>query len=100
VRQNIGGLNMIKKKDDIFEVFFRRKPAMILMALRKNSKNRYGSILAKEVDCTYSHAVKILQEMEKARLVNFEKHGRIKSIELTDNGNRIAEHIEKIKDLL
>jgi len=91
---------MIKKKDDIFEVFFRRKPAMILMALRKNSKNRYGSVLAKEVDCTYSHAVKILQEMEKARLVNFEKHGRIKSIELTDNGNRIAEHIEKIKDLL
>ena len=88
---------MIKKKDDIFEVFFRRKPAMILMALRKNSKNRYGSVLAKEVDCTYSHAVKILQE---ARLVNFEKHGRIKSIELTDNGNRIAEHIEKIKDLL
>ena len=91
---------MVKKKEDIFEVFFRRKPAMILMALRKNARNRYGSVLAKEVDCTYSHAVKILQEMEKARLVNFEKHGRIKSIELTDSGNRIAEHIEKIKDLL
>ena len=96
----IGGLNMAKKKEDIFEVFFRRKPAMILMALRKNTRNRYGSVLAKEVDCTYSHAVKILQEMEKAKLVNFEKHGRIKSIELTDSGNRIAEHIEKIKDLL
>jgi len=91
---------MIKKKEDIFEVFFRRKPAMILMALRKGTRNRYGSVLAKEVDCTYSHAVKILQEMEKARLVNFEKHGRIKSIELTESGNRIAEHIEKIKDLL
>ena len=91
---------MIKKKDDIFEVFFRRKPAMILMALRKGTRNRYGSVLAKEVDCTYSHAVKILQEMEKARLVNFEKHGRIKSIELTESGNRIAEHIEKIKGLL
>ena len=90
---------MVKKKD-IFEVFFRRKPAMILVALRKNARNRYGSLLAKEVDCTYSHAVKILQEMEKARLVNFEKHGRIKSIELTESGNRIAEHIEKIKDLL
>jgi len=89
-----------KKKDDIFEVFFRKKPAMILMALRKGTRNRYGSVLAKEVDCTYSHAVKILQEMEKARLVNFEKHGRIKSIELTENGNRIAEHIERIKDLL
>ena len=91
---------MVKKKEDIFEVFFSRNPAMILMALRKSTRNRYGSVLAKEVDCTYSHAVKILQEMEKAKLVNFEKHGRIKSIELTESGNRIAEHIEKIKDLL
>ena len=91
---------MVKKKEDIFEVFFRKKPAMILMALRKGTRNRYGSVLAKEVDCTYSHAVKILQEMEKSKLVNFEKHGRIKSIELTECGNRVAEHIEKIKDLL
>jgi DNA-binding MarR family transcriptional regulator len=87
-------------KKDIFEVFFRRKPAMILVALRQNVRNRYGSILAKEVDCTYSHAVKILQEMEKANLVEFTKQGRIKMIQLTDHGNRIAEHIEKIKGLL
>jgi len=56
--------------------------------------------IAKEVDCTYSHAVKILQEMEKAKLVAFEKQGRIKSINLTDSGERVAEHISKIKDLL
>ena len=72
----------------------------MLVALKKMSKARYGSILAKEVDCTYSHAVKILQEMEKARLVTFEKQGRIKSIVLTDNGNKIAEFIERIKDQL
>lgn len=87
-------------KKDIFEVFFRRKPAMILMALRKNNRFRYGSVLAKEVDCTYSHAVKILQEMEKANLVGFEKQGRIKVIKLTDEGNRVAEHIEHIKSIL
>ncbi|MBS3163480.1 winged helix DNA-binding protein [Candidatus Woesearchaeota archaeon] len=93
-------MTKIIKKKEIFEVFFRRKPAMILMALRKGGKSRYGSVLAKEVDCTYSHAVKILQEMEKSRLVNFEKQGRIKTIKLTDNGNRVAESIEKIKELL
>ncbi len=91
---------MAKKSKDIFEVFFRRKPAMILVALKNNSKSKYGSVLAKEVDCTYSHAVKILQEMESARLVNFEKQGRIKSINLTENGEKIAEHIERIKDML
>jgi len=90
---------MIKKKD-IFEVFFRKKPAMILVALRSSNKNRYGSVLAKEVDCTYSHAVKILQEMEKAKLVNFDKQGRIKIIKLTENGDKIAESIERIKNLL
>ncbi len=90
---------MVKKKD-IFDVFFRKKPAMILVALRNDMRNKYGSVLAKEVDCTYSHAVKILQEMEKARLVNFEKQGRIKVIRLTENGTRIAENIERIKNLL
>ena len=68
---------------------------MILVSLRRNQqKGRYGSVLAKEVDCTYSHAVKILQEMEKSKLVQFEKQGRIKSIKLTDTGNQIAENIE------
>ena len=91
---------MVSKKKEIFEVFFRKKPAMILVALRQGMKNRYGSILAKEVDCTYSHAVKILQEMEKANLVEFEKQGRIKVIKLTDDGDKVAEHIERIKNIL
>ena len=94
------GIYLTKVPKDIFEVFFRKKPAMILVALRKGGRNRYGSVLAKEVDCTYSHAVKILQEMEKAKLVDFEKQGRIKTIKLTTNGDRIADHIEKIKNLL
>jgi predicted transcriptional regulator len=91
---------MKKKEKEIFEVFFRRKPAMMLVALRNSNKNRYGSILAKEVDCTYSHAVKILQEMQTANLVDFEKSGRIKNVRLTEQGHRVAEHIEKIRDLL
>jgi len=91
---------LAKIPKEIFEVFFRRKPAMILVALRKGGRNRYGSVLAKEVDCTYSHAVKILQEMEKAKLVDFEKNGRIKTIKLTQQGDKIADYIEKIKTLL
>ena len=92
---------MIRKTEkEIFEVFFRSKPAMMLVALRNTSKSRYGSVLAKEVDCTYSHAVKILQEMETAKLVEFQKNGRIKTIKLTDSGHRVAEHIEKIRDIL
>tara|TARA_Y100000310_G_scaffold343630_1_gene452179 strand:+ start:7714 stop:8004 length:291 start_codon:yes stop_codon:yes gene_type:complete len=96
----MGVVLMKKGEKEIFEVFFRSKPAMMLVALRNRNKSRYGSILAKEVDCTYSHAVKILQEMETAKLVEFQKNGRIKTIKLTDTGHRVAEHIEKIRDIL
>jgi DNA-binding MarR family transcriptional regulator len=69
----------------------------MLVALRKLSKARYGSILAKEVDCTYSHAVKILQTLEELGLVSFEKKGRIKLIKLTKKGQEVAENIDAIR---
>ncbi len=85
---------------DNFDVFFRRKPALMLIALKKLSRARYGSILAKEVDCTYSHAVKILQTLEKLGLVIFEKKGRIKLIKLTKKGQAISDNIQNIKELI
>ena len=85
---------------DPFDVFFRKKPALMLVALKRSVKARYGSILAKEVDCTYSHAVKILQGLEKLGLVTFEKKGRIKLIKLTKKGTEISDQIESIKELL
>ena len=78
----------IQDEDLIFESY---------EALNKVSKARYGSILAKEVDCTYSHAVKILQALQELGLVSFEKQGRIKLIKLTKKGKEIAEAIDGIK---
>ena len=85
---------------DNFDIFFRRKPALMLVALKRIARARYGSILAKEVDCTYSHAVKILQNLEKLGLVVFEKKGRIKLIKLTRRGQDVAEYIEGIRKLI
>jgi predicted transcriptional regulator len=72
----------------------------MLVSLKKNTRMRYGSILAKEVDCTYSHAVKILQTLEALKLVGFEKRGRIKVIKLTKKGVEVADAIENIKALI
>ncbi len=83
-----------------FDIFFRRKPALMLVSLKRNTRMRYGSILAKEVDCTYSHAVKILQTLEDLRLVVFEKKGRIKIIKLTKKGKEVADAIDEIQDLV
>ena len=85
---------------DNLDIFFRRKPALMLVSLKKNTRMRYGSILAKEVDCTYSHAVKILQTLEEIKLVSFEKRGRIKVIQLTKKGREVADAIENIQRLV
>ena len=72
----------------------------MLVALKKISRARYGSLLAKEVDCTYSHAVKILQMLEVLGLVVFEKKGRTKLIKLTKRGTEVADSIDNIKRVL
>ncbi len=72
----------------------------MLVFLKKNTRMRYGSLLAKEVDCTYSHAVKILQVLESLGLVVFEKKGRVKLIKLTKKGREVADSIENIKKLV
>ena len=84
----------------IFNVFFREKPAMMLINLRNAKGSMYASSLAKSIDCTYSHVVKILQQMEKAGLVNFEKQGRLKLLTLTKTGNDVATFMENIRNLL
>lgn len=85
---------------DNLDIFFRRKPAMMLVSLKKNARMRYGSVLAKEVDCTYSHAVKILQTLEQLKLVEFDRKGRIKLITLTPKGREVADAIESIQGLI
>ena len=84
----------------IFSVFFREKPAMMLVNLKNSKETVYASSLAKQIDCTYSHVVKILQEMERSGLINFEKQGRLKLLTLTKKGSEAARHIDDIRILL
>ena len=96
----IGSKIVDDSRKELFNVFFREKPAMMLVGLKNSKGAVYASSLAKQIDCTYSHVVKILQSMEKAGLINFEKQGRLKLLTLTKKGNDVAEHINGIKNLL
>ena len=73
---------------------------MMLVDLKNAKSEVYASALAKKIDCTYSHVVKILQEMERAGLVNFNKQGRLKVLTLTKKGEKVAEYIDNIKTTL
>lgn len=88
------------KNKEIFDVFFREKPAMMLVVLKNAKSAIYASHLAKQTDCTYSHVVKVLQLMEKNGLVNFEKQGRLKLLTLTKKGSELAENIDNAINVL
>ena len=90
---------MIKNKE-IFKVFFREKPSMMLVELKNAKSEVYASSLAKTVDCTYSHVVKILQQMEQEGLVNFDKQGRLKLLTLTKKGSEVANRIDDVRVML
>ena len=100
MENKLRGGKLIKTEKSIFEVFFREKPAMMLVELKNANSNVYASVLAKQIDCTYSHVVKILQEMQKSDLIKFKKEGRLKLLELTKKGTDIATNIENIRTML
>ena len=80
---------------ELEELFLRRKPVRLLMNI-KLGNTKYVSVLAKETDCTYSHTVKLLDIFKNLGLVDFDKHGRIKFVKLTQDGIDLATDFESV----
>jgi DNA-binding MarR family transcriptional regulator len=78
------------------DLFLHSKPVKILVQLNNPSKDNYTSQIAREVDCTYSHTVRIIQRLEERKLVASEKKGRRKYLTLTDPGKEIAETLGEL----
>ncbi|MBI3413229.1 MAG: helix-turn-helix transcriptional regulator [Candidatus Aenigmarchaeota archaeon] len=80
------------EENNILEgLFLHEKPARLLISAKTP---KYATQLAKEVDCTFSHTVKLLEQFRKMGLVVFKKTGRIKMVSLTDDGQEIANYLE------
>ena len=84
---------MEEMKGTLAGLILHEKPAKVLLSL-KGSKGKYASIIAKETDCTYTHILKILAELEDNDIVVFKKEGRTKVVELTEKGEDIAHELE------
>lgn len=83
--------------DSLQEFFVNVKSAKILVTLSNPTTDNYASQISSNVDCTYSHTVRILQKFEDRGLVNSKKEGRKKIIKLTEDGGEVA---EKLGDLM
>ena len=77
----------------IINLLLHEKPAGIMLSLRSKEK-KYPTVLSKENDCTYTHTLKILEELMEYGLVEFEKDGRIKFVKLTELGEDVAHQLE------
>jgi DNA-binding MarR family transcriptional regulator len=62
--------------------------------------NRYDSVIktniAKELDVTYSHIVKLLADLQRESLVSFRTEGRTMIVTLTPKGKSLAEMVDKL----
>lgn len=89
----------LKQKENpkiVFEnLFLHEKPVKMLISIR-NERAKYTTQVSKDVDCTYSHTVKVLDLFKKLGLVSFDKKGRIKHVRLTRDGEELALAFEGI----
>ena len=83
-----------KTERGAMKLYLHTKPVRLMISLKSGPK--YATLLSKEVDCTYSHTVKLLDQFNKLGLVEFEKKGRIKIIKLTGVGEDIAHAFEGV----
>ena len=89
------------KSKELIDIFLREKPVNMIVKLgKKPGKQKYFSIIAKEVDCTYSHTVRTLQELQKKGLLTFNKSGRKNIIELTKMGKELSDYFDKVLTLI
>jgi DNA-binding MarR family transcriptional regulator len=86
----------MSSKNEVEELFVRKKPVRLLLNIKIGSNPKYVSILAKDTDCTYSHTVKLLEIFKSLGIVEFEKHGRIKYVKLTNDGAELATNFENV----
>lgn len=85
---------MASQEKKIPKIFLRVKPIKALISLNNGPKNLTQT--SKDIDCTYSHTVKLLEQFKTWGIVDFEKKGRVKVTKLTDTGEDIAKSAENL----
>lgn len=88
---------MEMKNNSAISLFMREKPVRLLLSLRTTDKKaKYVSTLSRDINCTYSHTVRLLDEFKALGLVKFMKVSRVKYVELTEEGKDLVHQLEGV----
>lgn len=82
------------------QILIKDKQAKILICLKDSTQNWYISSLAKVANTTYVHTCNFLINCEKLGITKSEKHGKIKTIKLTEKGMQIADSLSNIYNVI
>lgn len=96
LNKEIKSFNRGMGESDLEEFFLNTKPVKLLVRLRQRTSENYASALSKQIDATYSHTVKVLQQMKEFGLVEFNRKGRKKEVDLTEEGEKLAELFHRL----
>lgn len=83
---------------DLSSLLVRRKPCEILLAV-KDSEEAYGRQISEEIDSSnksYSHTLQVSEKLEEAGLLSRDRDGRKILMQLTRDGEKVAEALENL----
>jgi DNA-binding MarR family transcriptional regulator len=80
-------------------LFLREKPVLAILAVGE-MEPAYAALIAKRIDSTFPHTSSILSELEAQGLIKSRPDGRIRYLELTDRGKKVAKVLAEFSDLL
>ncbi len=80
-------------------IFLREKPTQALLAVG-DMNPAYAAVVAKRIDSTFPHTSGILSQLEEHGLIKSRPDGRVRYLELTERGKKIALALRNLRDLL
>jgi DNA-binding MarR family transcriptional regulator len=89
-----------EEKSDLLQLFLHEKPVLALIAVKDSPSELYIRDVARIADTTYAHGVKQVNKLEDLGLLNTERRGRKKFVSTTENGEKVAEKLMELDELL
>ncbi|MFB3766221.1 MAG: winged helix-turn-helix domain-containing protein [Methanotrichaceae archaeon] len=80
-------------------LLLREKPSRAILAIGEMDR-AYAAMVAKQIDSTFPHTSSILSQLEECGLIKSRPEGRIRYLELTDRGKKVAYTLRNLIELL
>ena len=84
---------------NISEFLIKEMPCKALLHLYDKEES-FSQRLARDIDTTYAHTVKTVNRLEEKGLIQSRKEGRKRISEITEKGEKVAEAVENLFEVV